>query len=72
MWVKLAYNNCKGPAVYASLKNGIHTSCMLSPEKYVPYCAAWLNADAGALAVFRSGGALSQDSAWRNYASKVL
>ena len=76
MWVKPAYNNCKGPAVYASLKNGIHTSCMLSPEKYVPYCAAWLrawlNADAEALAVFRSGGALSQDSAWKSYASKGL
>ena len=76
MWVKPAYKNCTGPAVYASLKNGIHTSCMLSAGTYVDYCVlwlrAWLDGDAAAMNAFRPGGALSQDSAWKDCASKNL
>ena len=76
MWVKPAFNNCKGPAVYASLKNGVHTSCMLTPGKYVPYCTqwlrAWLDGDAAAQDVFCSGGALAKDAAWTGYAVKNL
>ena len=34
LWVYPAYNKCTGPAVYASLKGGIHTTCMLDPELY--------------------------------------
>ena len=44
MWVKPAFNNCRGPAVYASLKGGIHTSCMLKADLYAGYCAAWFRA----------------------------
>lgn len=76
MWVKPAFNNCRGPAVYASLKNGIHTSCMLKPDVYANYCVqwlrAWLNGDAAALDVFRPGGALARDGAWKDYAAKNL
>ena len=74
MWVKPAYNNCKGPAVYAPLKNGIHTSCMLSADKYVGYMTlwlrAWLDGDAAAMNTFRKGGALSTDKAWTGFACK--
>ena len=74
MWVKPAYNNCTGPAVYASLRGGIHTSCMLAADKYVGYMTqwlrAWLDGDAAALNAFRTGGALSVDKAWTNFACK--
>ena len=76
MWVRPAYQNCTGPAVYASLKGGVHTSCMLSPEKYtgwiVQWLHAWLDGEAAAMQTFRPGGALSQNSAWKDYASKLL
>ena len=74
MWVKPAYNNCTGPAVYASLKNGIHTTCMFSPDKYVgcmtQWLRAWLDGDAAATAAFRQGGALSADKGWTGFACK--
>lgn len=76
MWVKPAYRNCTGPAVYASLKNGVHTSIMLTPDRYtgwiVQWIRAWLDGDGAAMQLFRPGGALSSDSAWKNYASKLL
>lgn len=76
MWVKPAYNYAAGPAVYASLKGGIHTACMLNPCAYVDYCTqwlrAWLDGDVAALAQFRPGGALSADRAWTGYAAKNL
>ena len=76
MWVKPAYNNCKGPAVYASLKNGIHTTCMLSADKYVGYMTlwlrAWLDGDAAAMNAFRPGGALSADKGWTSFACKGI
>ena len=74
MWVKPAYNNCKGPAAYASLRGGIHTSCMLAADKYVDYTVqwlrAWLDGDGSALAVFQKGGALSADKGWTGFACK--
>ena len=74
MWVKPAYNNCTGPAVYASVKNGIHTTCMFSADKYVGYMTlwlrAWLDGDAAAMNAFRQGGTLSADKAWTNFACK--
>lgn len=74
MWVRPAYKNCTGPAVYASLKGGVHTSCMLNPNVYLPYCvqwlSAWLDGDAAALGAFLPGGTLAQDSAWKDFAAK--
>lgn len=74
MWVKPAYDAVQGSAVYASLKGGIHTTCIISPEKISPYAIAWLDAklkgSASAAAVFAPGGALSADSAWKGFACK--
>ena len=76
LWVKPAYNKAMGPAVYASLKNGIHTTCVLDADKYIDLCAdwfdAWLQSDADAMARFKSGGTLSMDGSWTDYASKNL
>ena len=72
MWVKPAFKSCTGPAVYASLKGGIHTACMLKPDLYANYCVqwfrAWMDGDAAAMNVFRPGGALSADARWKDYA----
>lgn len=74
LWVKPAYQACKGTAVYASLKGGIHTSCVLDPDKYAGYAVQWFDAflknDAAAKKVFQPGGAFSKDSNWGKYASK--
>lgn len=73
-WVKTAYDVCKGPAVYVSLINGIHTSCCTNPETYTTYAIdwfdAWLKNDSGALNTFRNGGALSNDGAWTEFSCK--
>lgn len=75
-WVKPAYDVCKGPAVYVSLVNGIHTSCCTNPETYIPYITKWLNiwlnGDSAAKVDFRAGGQLSQDSAWTEFSSKGI
>ena len=75
-WVKPAYDVCKGPAVYVSLVNGIHTSCCTNPETYIPYLTKWLNiwlkGDNSAKADFRAGGQLSQDGAWTEFSSKGI
>ena len=75
-WVKPAYEVCKGPAVYVSLINGIHTSCCTNPETYMPYISKWLNiwlnGETSLKADFRSGGQLSQDSAWTEFASRGM
>lgn len=74
MWVKPAYQACTGTAVYASLKGGIHTSCVVNPDKYAGYAIDWFDAflkdDAEAKKVFQPGGAFSKDSNWGKYASK--
>ncbi len=73
-WVKPAYAACKGPAVYASLKDGIHTSCSAKPSTYAYYAVkwfdAWLKNDSASKDIFRSGGALSDDRAWTDFACK--
>ena len=74
MWVKPAYKNCKGPAVYANLKGALHTRCCTNPSDYSGYAIAWFDAwlkgDADALDMFRSGGALSRDGDWKDFAAK--
>lgn len=73
-WVKPAYEVAKGPAVYASLVNGIHTSCCNDPETYSVYAIEWFNIwlknDSAAKATFKNGGALSNDSAWTDFQCK--
>lgn len=75
-WVKPAYDVCKGPAVYVSLVNGIHTSCCSDPETYTQYAIEWLNIwlknDTGAKGTFRNGGELSKDSAWTEFSCKGI
>lgn len=74
MWVKPAYEAVTGEAVYASLKWGVHTTCIFTPDKVSAYAAAWLDAnlkdDAAAKAVFVQGGALSQDGNWKDFMCK--
>ena len=76
LWVQPAYKNVKGPAAYASLKGGIHTSCVLDADKYIGCCAdwfdAWLSGGNNVKAQFGTGGALAKDSAWKDYASRNL
>lgn len=75
-WVKSAYDVCKGPAVYASLVNGIHTSCCTNPTTYTNYvmkwCNFWLKNDASGKGAFVNGGELSNDSAWTEFSCKGL
>ena len=75
-WVKPAYDVCKGPAVYVSLVNGIHTSCCSDPETYTQYAIEWLNIwlknDTGAKDTFRGGGELSKDGAWTEFSCKGI
>ena len=74
LWVKPAYKNCKGPAVYANLKGAVHTSCCVSPSDYSEYAIAWFDAwlkgDGKAMAMFRNGGALSKDRDWKDFSAK--
>lgn len=74
LWVKPAYKNAKGPAVYANLKGAIHTTCCLNPDAYMDYILdwfdGWLKDDADALDTFRKGGALSRDRDWKDFATK--
>lgn len=76
MWVKPAYKAVEGPAAYASLRHALHTTCWFSPEEIAEYSAAWFDAylmgDADALSVFLPDGKLSQDSAWKDFASKNI
>ena len=75
-WVKPAYDVCKGPAVYASLVNGVHTSCCTNPSTYTSYvlkwCNYWLKNEASAKSTFTNGGTLSKDSAWTEFSCKGL
>lgn len=73
-WVKPSYDATVGRTVYASLKGGVHTTCMTNPEKLSGYCIDWFDAylknDSKAMAVFADGGKLSSDSNWQDFASK--
>ncbi|MDE5994190.1 MAG: dienelactone hydrolase family protein [Oscillospiraceae bacterium] len=73
-WCKPSYDASEGRAVYASLKGGVHTTCMTNPEKVSGYVVSWFDAylknNSAAKAKFQNGGALSKDSAWQDFASK--
>lgn len=73
-WCKPSYDASEGRAVYASLKGGVHTTCMTNPDKVSAYVISWFDAylknDTAAKAKFQNGGALSKDSAWQDFASK--
>lgn len=75
-WVVPAFENCRGPAVYACLKNAGHTRCCTNPEDYSEYAIAWLNIwlknDTEAKAIFRSGGQLSKDAKWQDFRCKGI
>lgn len=75
-WLVPAFENCKGPAVYACLKNAGHTRCCTNPEDYSEYAIAWLNIwlknDTNAKVIFRDGGKLSKDGAWQDFACKGI
>jgi len=76
MWIVPAYENCKGPAVYASRKGAIHTRCCTNPTEYSVYMLDWfdyyLKGDSDAINTFKDGGTLSKDSNWINFACKGL
>lgn len=75
-WVKPAYEVAKGPAVYASLVDGTHTTCCTNPETYVNYTTdwfdLWLKNNTDASATFKNGGALATDGAWTDFSCKSL
>ncbi len=75
-WLVPAYENCKGPAVYACKTNAIHTRCCTNPTEYSGYAISWFDAwlknDADAMKKFTNGGKLSQDSAWQDFACKGI
>lgn len=76
LWVKPAYKAATGPAVYASVRNAVHTTCMLEPGQYVKYAALWIRAwaegDKTAKAAFQKGGALSKDGEWKDFDCKNM
>ena len=73
-WCKPSYDAVSGRAAYASLKGGIHTTCMTNPERVSGYTLDWFNAylknDSAARAVFENGGKLSGDSNWQDFQNK--
>ena len=73
-WCKPSYDVTAGRAVYASLKGGVHTTCMTNPDKISGYVVSWFDAylknDAAAKEKFKARGALSKDTAWQDFASK--
>lgn len=74
MWVKPSYRAVQGSAVYASLKTGVHTTCIFNPKRISGYCISWLNANlknskTDALK-FAPDGALSKDTNWKGFACK--
>ena len=75
-WLVTAYNACKGPAVYASLKNAVHTTCNSNPEKYSTYAVAWFDAwlknDSTAKGYFKANGKLSKDANWVDFQTKGI
>ena len=74
VWCKPSYNAVAGRAVYASLKGGIHISCMIKPKLYSGYTLDWFDAylknDSDARKVFESGGELALDKAWKDFQNK--
>ncbi len=75
-WVKPAYDAAKGPAVYVSLVNGVHTSCCTEPDTYTNYAIQWfdiwLKNNNSAKDTFKNGGALSNDGTWTEFSCKNI
>jgi len=74
LYVKPAYNACSAPAVYANVKNAVHTTVCTDPSVYSYYAVKWFDAylKNGSKTAFRSGGELFTDSKWSNVASKHI
>lgn len=76
MWVKPAYDGTVGMAAYASLKGGVHTTCMADPKKISGYAVGWFDAvlkgDNEKLSWFRQGGKLFQDQTFTGVQSKNI
>lgn len=74
MWVAPSYEAVQGKAVYASLKNGFHTTYIFRPERVSGYAVSWLDAslkgDPQATSIFAADGSLSADSAWKDFKCK--
>ncbi len=73
-WCQPSYDAVAGRAAYASLDEGIHTSCISAPKKFASYSIAWFDAylrnDAEAKAVFKDGGKLANDGYWKDFQNK--
>ncbi len=73
-WIKTAYDECAGTAVYTTLKKAIHTTCIFNPDAYSDYTVkwfdAWLKNDAEAMKIFKADGELSTDSSWKDFSCK--
>ncbi len=74
LWVKPMYTKAQGPAAYASLKGGIHTSVINNYDSIVYYTTKWmdayLNDNNDSRSVFMDGGKLFTDKAWKDTQSK--
>ena len=76
LWVKPTYKKAEGPAAYASLSGGIHTSVITNYDSIIYYTAKWmdayLNNNNDSRKVFMEGGELFTDSAWKDVTSKSV
>lgn len=73
-WIVTAFDAVKGPAVYASLNDAIHTTCCSNPTAYSSYAINWFNAwfynDGNLKSMFTDGGALANDANWSGFMCK--
>lgn len=76
LWVKPTYKQAVGPAAYASLKGGIHTSVINNYDSIVYYTSKWmdayLNDNNDSRAIFMDGGQLFSDTSWKDVQSKSV
>ncbi len=75
MWVKPSYSVCNAPAAYASLKYGIHTSCILNADIYIDCTVKWFDAwfyNEKNISFFQSDGEITRNSKITNYSAKNL
>ena len=73
-WCKPSYDAVTGRAAYASLKGGVHTTCMSNPEKVSGYVVSWFDAylknDSYAKSIFDKNGKLARDLEWQDFQTK--
>ncbi|MCR4594316.1 MAG: hypothetical protein K5761_04620 [Clostridiales bacterium] len=73
-WCKPSYDAVTGRAAYASLKGGVHTTCMSNPEKVSGYVVSWFDAylknDSYAKSIFDKNGKLARDPDWQDFQTK--